>query len=412
MTNKNEKLVSIIIIILSLIAFAVIACILIFRKPGEVQEIMPKIVGYTVDDVNGCYSRFFTLDVEYDYDTDYEEGIILSQSIAPEEAYIPGETVVKVIASGGKRSSETTVVQEAESVSETQQTEPEKPQLEMSLLVESPQFEFETMSEGEPSTIITSGIDTKDEDILDALDDLYNVLIKKYGDAGFMYVNLESGASVEYNADVSFSAASIIKAPYVRSVLGKETDISKSFEMTEEMLNSSSELVNNEPVGTMFTIEELAKAAIEKSDNTAYKMLYNYVGYDCFNELAEGLNRDERMTDDNYWFKLTARETAVYFKDIYFFNEKHQNGALMKEFLANSEHNDLFSDELREYTVCEKYGYLPQDDFYTLGAAAVVYADSPYAIVLYIRSSSSNIKTQLFHDCARYADNLNNLLNR
>ena len=110
MTNKNEKLISIIIIILSLIAFVVVACILMFRKSGDVQEIMPTIVGYTVDDVNGCYSRFFTLDVEYDYETDYEKGVILSQSIAPEEAYIPGETVVKVIASGGKRSVQTTAV--------------------------------------------------------------------------------------------------------------------------------------------------------------------------------------------------------------------------------------------------------------------------------------------------------------
>lgn len=409
MNNRNEKLVSIVIIILSLIAFVVVACIVIFRKPADVQEIMPKIVGYTVDDVNGCYSRFFTLDVEYDYDTDYEKGVILSQSIAPEEVYTPGDTVVKVIASGGKRQEETTAEQ-TEAVTETEPAEPEMPKLAQTLLVDEPNFDFETMSEGEPSTIITSGIDTDNEEISAALDDLYNVLIKKYGDAGFMFVNLESGASVEYNADVSFSAASIIKAPYVRAVLGNETDLTQSFEMTEDMLNSSSELIDNQPVGTKFTIEELAKAAIEKSDNTAYKMLYNYIGYDCFNQLAEGLDRDERMTEDNYWFKLTARETAVYFKDIYFFNEEHQNGALMKEFLANSEHNDLFSDELEEYTVCEKYGFLPQDDFYTLGAAAVVYTDSPYVIVLYIRSTSSNIKTQLFHDCARYADNLNKLI--
>lgn len=409
MNNRNEKLVSVIIIILSLISFVVVACIVIFRKPANVQELMPKIVGYTVDDVSSCYSRFFTLDVEYDYDTDYEKGVILSQSIAPEEAYTPGETVVKVIASGGKRQAETTAEQ-TEAVTETEPAEPETPKLAQTLLVDEPHFDFETMSEGEPSTIITSGIDNDNEEISAALDDLYNVLIKKYGDAGFMYVNLESGASVEYNADVSFSAASIIKAPYVRAVLGSETDLTQSYEMTEDMLNSSSELIDNQPVGTKFTIEELAKATIEKSDNTAYKMLYNYIGYDCFNQLAEGLDRDERMTDDNYWFKLTARETAVYFKDIYFFNEEHQNGALMKEFLTNSEHNDLFSDELEEYTVCEKYGFLPQDDFYTLGAAAVVYTDSPYAIVLYIRSTSSNIKTQLFHDCARYADNLNKLI--
>lgn len=406
MTENKEKLISVIIIVLSLIAFAAVACIVILRKPVETKELMPKIVGYTVEDVTGCYSRFFTLDIEYDYNTDYNEGVILSQSIKEEENYIPGETVVKVIVSGGKKAEETTVQIETEATI----TEPEIPELLTSPFIDSPQFAFETMSEGEPSVLITSGIDEEIDGVSEALDNLYNILIKKYGDAGFVYVNLENGASVEYNADVRFSAASIIKAPYVRAVLGNETDLDKTFEMTSEMLNSSSELINGEPIGTFFSIRELAKAAIEKSDNTAYKMLYNYVGYQCFNDLAENLGRDERMTDDNYWFKLTARETAVYFKDIFFFNEQHQNGVLMKEFLANSEHNDLFSDELEEYTVCEKYGYLPQDDFYTLGAAAAVYSDSPYVIVLYIRSTSSNIKTQLFHDCARYADDLNKIL--
>lgn len=406
MTENKEKLISIIIIVLSLIAFATVACIVILRKPAEAEELMPKIVGYTVDDVTGCYSRYFTLDIEYDYNTDYNEGIILSQSIKEEESYIPGETVVKVIVSGGKKAEETTVQTETEATV----TEPEIPELVISPFVDSPQFAFETMSEGEPSVLITSGIDEEADDVSEALENLYNVLIKKYGDAGFLYVNLESGASVEYNADVRFSAASIIKAPYVRAVLGNETDLDKTFEMTEDMLNSSSELINGEPIGTFFSIRELAKATIEKSDNTAYKMLYNYVGYQCFNDLAENLGRDERMTDDNYWFKLTARETAVYFKDIFYFNEQHQNGGLMKQYLANSEHNDLFSDELDEYTVCEKYGYLPQDDFYTLGAAAAVYSDSPYIIVLYIRSTSSNIKTQLFHDCARYADDLNKII--
>ncbi len=406
MSDNKEKLISIVIIVLSLIAFAAVACIVIFRKPVESEKKMPKIVGYTVDDVTGCYSRFFTLDIEYNYNTDYNEGVILSQSIKEEESFVPGETVVKVIVSGGKKAEETTIQTETEITV----TEPEIPELLTSLFIDSPQFAFETMSEGEPSVLITSGIDEEVDGVSEALDKLYNVLIKKYGDAGFLYVNLDSGASVEYNADVRFSAASIIKAPYVRAVLGNEADLDKTFEMTEDMLNSSYELIDGEPVGTFFSIRELARAAIEKSDNTAYKMLYNYIGYQCFNDLAESLRRDERMTDDNYWFKLTARETAVYFKDIFFFNEQHQNGGLMKEFLANSEHNDLFSDELEEYTVCEKYGYLPQDDFYTLGAAAAVYSDSPYVIVLYIRSTSSNIKTQLFHDCARYADDLNKIL--
>ena len=409
--NEIERLISILIIVVSLIASAVLVFyfLVLYDKKEEKQtsEAMPAIVGYTVSDVEGCYSRFFTLNIEEVY-SDYAEGVILSQSIAENELYEPGNTVVNVTVSAGKKPEETAAPEEtAEAVTEAAVTEPER---EVGLLVDSPSFDFETAAAGEASTLITSGIDESAEGMSEALDALYSVLIKRYGDAGFIYVDLESGAWAEYNADESFSAASIIKAPYVRSVLGYESDLDKEFEMTEEMLNSTYELVNGEPVGTMFSVSELACAAIEKSDNTAYKMLYNYVGYDCFNQLAEALGVPQRMTDENYWFKLTPRQTAVYFKDIYFFNEQHENGGLMKEYLANSERNDLFADELTEYTVCEKYGYLPQDDFYTLGDAAIVYADSPYMIIGYIRSSSSSLNTQFFRDCARCADDIHKLI--
>lgn len=410
--NDIERLVSILIIVVSLIASGVLVFyFLVLYDKGEEQqasEKMPAIVGYTVSDVEGCYSRFFTLNVEEVY-SDYEAGVILSQSIAENQPYEPGNTVVNVTVSAGKQPEETAAPAET-AEAEAEQTTAAEPEREAGLLVDSPSFAFETASAGEASTLITSGIDESAEGMSEALDALYSVLIKRYGDAGFIYVDLESGAYAEYNADETFSAASIIKAPYVRAVLGAESDLDKEYEMTEEMLNSTYELVNGQPVGTMFSVRELACAAIEKSDNTAYKMLYNYVGYDCFNQLAEALDNPQRMTDENYWFKLTPRQTAVYFKDIYFFNEQHENGGLMKEYLANSERNDLFADELTEYTVCEKYGYLPQDDFYTLGDAAIVYADSPYIIIGYIRSSSSSLNTQFFRDCARCADDIHKLI--
>ena len=405
---EKEQLISIIIIVVSLLVFGgfiVYFLVLGGNKDTVKTETMPNIVGYSLNDVEGCYSRFFTLDVEEEY-SDYDSGVILSQSIAENESYVPGDTVVKVVVSAGKKPQETAAVTEETT---TAATEPERV-LETGLIVENPTMEFEYMSQGEALSVSTIGVDKDKEEMSAALDELYRVLVKRGGDAGFLYVDLESGASVEYNADEKFSSGSIIKAPYARAVLGQEKDLEKSFEMTEDMLNSQYELIDDKPVGTEFTIEELVNAAITKSDNTAYKMLYNYVGYDCFNELAETLNLPQQMTDDNYWFRLTARQTAIYFKDIYYFNEEHQNGAFLRKCLENTESNDLFADELTEYEVCEKYGYLPQEDFYTLGDAAVVYADSPYILVAYVRGTGSTLNTQFFHNTARCADNIHKLL--
>lgn len=410
MDYDKERLISIIIIVVSLILSAAATVYVLFiRDYGdeEKSEVMPEIVGYDIRDVEGCYSRFFTLNIVEERYSDYPDGVILSQSIVSGEKYKSGDTVVDIVVSAGEKPAETAVVTTAPPETEPVVTEPP---LETGLLVDSPVMAFETSAGGEACEVKTNGIDREDEEMSAALDELYNVLIKRCGDAGFLYIDLETGASVEYNADEKFSAASIIKAPYVRAVLGQESDLSRSFEMTEEMLNSPSELVNGEPVGTEFTTKELAQAAISESDNTAFKMLYNYIGYDCFNELSGALNVPVQMTDDNYWFRLTARQTGVYFKDIYYFNEEHQNGALMKQYLDESENNDLFAEELSEYTVCEKYGYLPQEEFYTLGDAAIVYAEKPYILIGYVRGTGTQLNTQFFRDTARCADNIHTLL--
>lgn len=408
---EKDRFVSIIIIAVSVLLSIIAVCIFVFGpKRTEKAEIMPNIVGYSITDVEACYSRFFTVDIASEEYSDYGSGVILQQSVTAGESYLPGKTTVKVVVSAGIKSAEAEQPDVTEA-SETVVTEPEKA-LETGLIVNNPAMEFEYMSQGEALSISTIGIDREDEEMQAALDELYKVLIKRCGDAGFIYIDLETGASVEYNADEKFSAGSIIKAPYVRSVLGVESDLSNKYEMTEEMLNSKAELIDNQPVGTKFTTEELAAAALSKSDNTAYKMLYNYIGYEGFNELADTLNMPQQMTDDNYWFRLTTRQTAVYFKDIYYFMENHVNGSFMRECLKNAESNDLFADELTEYEVCEKYGYLPQEDFYTLGDAAVVYADSPYIIIAYVRGTGSTLNTKFFHDSGRCADNIHKLLHK
>lgn len=220
---EKEQLISIIIIVVSLLVFGgfiVYFLVLGGNKDTVKTETMPNIVGYSLNDVEGCYSRFFTLDVEEEY-SDYDSGVILSQSIAENESYVPGDTVVKVVVSAGKKPQETAAVTEETT---TAAAEPERV-LETGLIVENPTMEFEYMSQGEALSVSTIGVDTDKEEMSAALDELYRVLVKRGGDAGFLYVDLESGASVEYNADEKFSSGSIIKAPYARAVLGQEKDL-------------------------------------------------------------------------------------------------------------------------------------------------------------------------------------------
>ncbi len=408
---EKEKIISIVIIIVSVVIMAAVAAFVILGskdKSDAKEELMPDLVGYSFNEVQACYERFFTVEAAgEEYSDKFAEGAVLSQDIAVGTPYEKGKTTVKVIVSKGTKPAETTApVTEPVVTTTTAETEPPKTDGP----IDNPSAEFETSYPVTALDITTCGIEIPNGRGTEITNELYSLMRAHGADAGFVYYNPENGGSVEYNADERFSSGSIIKAIYARSILGAGVDLSAEYEMTEELLNSRYELVNDMPVGTMFTVEELIRAAIAESDNTAYKMLYHYIGYSDFNEYAKNLGLSQRMTDDNYWFRMSARQTAIYFKDIYYFIEQHVNGGLMEECMENAEYREMFSEALPDKTVAEKYGYLPQEDYYTLGDAGIIYGDSDYVLVVYVRGTGTNLNTEFFRETAALVDELHSLL--
>ena len=415
---RREKIIRIIIIIAS---FAIIIGITVFGFMGTLTDVgrrevptvgaMPKIVGYSFEEVRTAYANQFELEITgEDYSDTYLEGAILSQEPAEGTEFTIGSTTVKVTVSKGEKPAETTVTT---AVTEKVPTETETDAPEESPRVdgpiENPEAAFEHSYPETALELTAAGMEVP-ESAAELTEELYAVLRRHGADAGFLYYNPHTGGSLEYNADEKFSSGSIIKAIYARSILDSSIDLTAEYEMTEEMLNSQYELVNGQPVGTMFTAEELIRAALVKSDNTAYKMLYNYVGYSKFNEYAAGLGLPQRMTDENYWFRLTARESAIYFKEIYAFSKQHVNGEFMLECMANAEYRDMFSAVLTDKTVHEKYGYLPQEDFYTLGDCAIVSGNTDYILVAYVRNTGENLDVKFFQDVAGITDKIHAII--
>lgn len=404
-----ERVISIGIIIVSIIAI-VITFGMTMSDVGwdwgekDITAQMSDITGFSYSEVQTAYDGWFELEMAgEDYSDTFAEGAILSQSIAAGEDYILGKTTVSVTVSKGRKPAVTEVTGDtADTGEDTENSKAAEDNAEnFSEPAEfekfCPEFELEISAVGME---IPAELENK----------LYSLLRRHGADAGYLYYNPQTGGSLEYNADEKFSAGSIIKAIYARSILDSDIDLSAEYEMTEELLNSPYELVNGEPVGTLFTAEELIRAALVKSDNTAYKMLYNYIGYEKFNRYAAGLGLSQRMTEENNWFRLTARESAVYFKDIYEFIQSSENGGLMLECLANADYRDMFSAALPEKQVAEKYGYLPQEEFYTLGDCAVIMGDTDYILAAYLRGTEDGTNTEFFRSIAEITDEIHELV--
>ncbi len=417
----QEKIISILIIVVSLLLMGGIGFTMIMenKKDEPVNEeilIMPDLEGYSFEEAKDYYKELFEIsEAGQDYSEEYPAGAILLQSIEAGKEYEKGAYVEVTVSLGDKQSETEAPVTEIteETVKEEESTAPEEAIDPADIVIDNSPADLETYIPEDEVELDMLGFGTValEGRASEIYNGIYNILRPKGVDAGFMYYDPRTGRSMEYNADERFSAGSIIKAIYARSILDGSVDMDTEYEMTEEMLNSPYELVNGQPVGTVFTVRELIEAALIKSDNTAYKMLYNYVGYDKFNGYAESLGLSQRMTDDNYWFRLTARETMIYFKEIYNFISQHPNGVLMKKCMTNTEYRDMFAAALPDKTVAEKYGYLPQEDFYTLGDCAIISGeDDDYILVMYWRNTGSTADTSPFRQIAVLTDEFHEIM--
>jgi beta-lactamase class A len=99
---------------------------------------------------------------------------------------------------------------------------------------------------------------------------------------GVFLVDLNSGGYVDVNAGASFPAASTIKVP-ILVALFQDVDAGKIrldeiLTMQQDMVAGGSGNIQYKPVGTQFTVLELATKMITISDNTATNMLIAKLG--------------------------------------------------------------------------------------------------------------------------------------
>ncbi len=99
---------------------------------------------------------------------------------------------------------------------------------------------------------------------------------------GVFLVDLNSGSYVDVNAGASFPAASTIKVPILvalfRDVDAGKIRLDEILTMQKDMVAGGSGNMQYKPVGTQFTVLELATKMITISDNTATNMLIAKLG--------------------------------------------------------------------------------------------------------------------------------------
>lgn len=221
------------------------------------------------------------------------------------------------------------------------------------------------------------------------------------------YKDLITGYSVEYRADTDFQTASVIKAPYVKFLLESGVDRTELLKSTTRQGGSG--CVDDFPLGTEFTVEQLMEYALRYSDNTAYYMLCERFGFEEFTEYAEsiGINITLKLNFPKPRFGyLSARNAGLYFEDIARYLENDSPEAkLLKQWLTTTEETRQIPAAFEgKYTVAHKYGAQGQVAYHD---AAIVYAEQPYVLVILSTLTPYDEEAiATFHEIAGFVDTL------
>ncbi len=233
------------------------------------------------------------------------------------------------------------------------------------------------------------------------------------------YEDLTTGYHFEYDENVSYPAASVIKAPFILSALMQvsadekayfekleaedaepemiDTDedgipdkvvieySNPNFDLSEivvldkaTMMKEGSGKIHEMPDGTEFTYIDFIKYALEYSDNIAYQQLKNRFGYEKFYALARSVGATVVSRNAN---NMSAADAGKLFKAIYnFIEEDEAYGALMRESMIKSNHSVIIPFAVSPTTVLHKYGW----DVNSYHDAAIVEAgDKPYVLAVF-----------------------------
>lgn len=225
---------------------------------------------------------------------------------------------------------------------------------------------------------------------------------------GVYFEFLNTGANISINQDSRFWPASLSKMPTVFAVMKKIED--GEWKLSNEMVlfyedqdDRFGDLYKKNP-GTTFTIEELLKETLIRSDNTAHRILVRNLESKDYTDIFEALGVEE-LYDKNY--DITAKEYSRIFRSLYnasYLNRENSQQILL--WLSETSFSDLLGsgvpdDIIFSHKIGEEY-----EEVVYLDSGIVYVPNRPYLITVMIDIKEGGTKEdaeKIMHELSKEA---------
>ena len=235
-------------------------------------------------------------------------------------------------------------------------------------------------------------VEDTNEQIEEYITDINSFLSTTYN-VSIVYKDIERDFTYTYNVGHIYYAASTIKALealyiYTKASSG-EINLDDTLTYNEFYALEDSKYMSTKYYGDKIPIRELVKYSVEVSDNSAYKMLLDYVGMDKLREYGYSLGAKNTLNTGDMFGNISTDDAIHYMQAIYeFINSNPELGNELKTYFINAEQNGLALPE-NNIEAAHKYGEYAN----TYNDIGIVYDKHPYILVVLTEEGEKDFKS-------------------
>ena len=197
-----------------------------------------------------------------------------------------------------------------------------------------------------------------------------------------MYTDVNLGYTYSYNVDKTYYAASTIKSLgaiylYEKAYLG-EINLDDTIVYLKKHKLGASAYMKEISYGTKVSLRDLVKYSITASDNTAHKMIVDYIGVNNLIEYGKNLGATLTHLGGDLFGYINVSDATFYMTKLNkLINESGELGQELKSYFVNDDQNGLAIADM-EIAAAHKYGQY-QGIYHDIG---IVYSENPYIVTI------------------------------
>lgn len=255
----------------------------------------------------------------------------------------------------------------------------------------------------------------KENDILKlkkAVFKLNHMFLKSDDKVAYYYEDLESNLTLSFNQNMTFYAASTIKMLvslylYEQASLDR-INLEEKLLFTEEYRRDGTGVMKNGPINECFTLKELIKYTICESDNSAYKMLMDYVGIDTIKAYGNTIGATTTMIGKDHYGTISPYDAKLYWHKLLNFTKQNNiPGKELLDYFLNTSVCLIDKNNISNNPFAHKYGHW--DIAYH--ECGIVYGEHPYFICIMTQKGNKKDKIKFINATIKKINTIHEKIN-